>query len=416
MQGTGFPLFANVETAEKKRIKDLSHTALISLIVEYTAQQLVVEGVSDTEGDQPQIFEPFVRNGLPSRQLALHSSVLTNGAAFGLAIPGDLRAGGDPSHAFIGAFGMERMGAIYSDTVLDEFPEWAYLRGNRAGTDTFMLWDNEFQYEAVNDGSGWQLTSDPLFHGMGKTPVVKLTNNEDLNGVATGEPMKYRQDVQRMGKTVDDRLRIQHYNSWRVKYAIKLSDHLTEEEEKKVRLKLEQEDILLGFEDTEFGTLDQTDLGPMIAAQETDRDTLAAVSQTPVWAFNGGSMVNLSADALIEAKSGNRQKVGAVQRSLNRPYCNWFRLAALAENRLADAQNFGLVPTWLDMGSLSLSAAADGLGKLAVSLGVPVEELWEYIPNVPLAKVQAWREKLSVGNADLGALVEARRGTNSPGV
>lgn len=400
---------------EKIRIRELSHTSLLALIVEYTAQQLVVEGVSDGSGDLPSVFQPFIRNGMPSRQGALHKAVLSYGEAYGLALPEALRpATLTGSGAFMQAFAPGQFGVIFDDPAVDEFPRLAWRRGTKNGEDTFLIWDDRNQHELYQRDGQWKLR-ESVSHGFDRTPVVRFTNDPDLSGAAFGEPVKYQWDVERHSKTVDDRLRIQHYNSWRVKYAVKLADNLTPEEERQARLKLEQEDILLGYDDTEFGTLEQTDLAPMISAQDTDRDTLAAVSQTPVWAFNGGSMVNLSADALVEAKSGNRQKVWNIQRGLNRPYCNWLRLAAQAEDRLADAENFDLMISWADIGSLSLSAAADALGKLAVNLGIPQDELWEMIPGVPFQKINAWRERGPVLAADAAALVDVRRGANTEG-
>ena len=370
---------------EKATLLELSHTSLLSLIIQYSAQQIVAEGFAAGTEDMSRMWEPFDRNGVPSQQGALWRAMLTYGVAYGLALPGD-------NGAYLRGFSPKRFGALYGDPVDDEFPMWAWRMIPQAGgKQHWRVYDDNHVYLLSYENGAYNFI-EARKHGMGVVPVVKFTNDADLEGNAKGEPDKYRLDAARHDKTVNDRLLIQHYNSWRVKYAIKMSQTWPEQDREEFRLKLAHDDILIGDGDTEFGTLDQTDLGPMKAAQEADRDLLAAVSQTPVWAFNGGSMVNLSADALVEAKSGNRQKVWEIQRGIGRSMCKWARLAAQAEGRVEDAQRFDLSTQWADIGSQSLSAAADALGKLASGLNVPDEMLWEMIPGVTATQVANWRE------------------------
>ena len=378
---------------EKATLRELSHTSLLQLIVEYTAQQLVVEGVSSGTQDTKAIFRPFEQNGLPSKQGALHRAVLSYGLAYGLTLPGRPNLWG-PQVPFMRGFSPKNFGAIYADPVDDEFPMWAWrVISQGQGNQHWRVYDDEVEHFLSVEG-GTVRYLEGRKHGMGVCPVVRFGNAPDLDENVTGEPDKYRVDAARHDKTVYDRLSIQHYNSWRIRTATKLdSTGLTPSERERIKMKLAHDDILIGEGDTEFGTLDETNLAPMVAAQESDRDLLAAVSQTPVWAFNGGSMVNLSADALVEAKSGNRQKVWDIQRGLNRPYCNWLRLASRAEGREKDAWNFDLIINWADIGSQSLAAAADALGKVAVQLGVPVQMLWEMIPGVSHQTVARWKDE-----------------------
>ena len=372
---------------EKATLRELAHTSLLELVVEYSAQQLVVEGVSADSEDLPEMWAPFEKNGLMSKQGSLFADTLRYGATYGLVLPGEDTNG--EAHAYMRGFSPKYFGAIYGDLVDDEFPRWAYRKIPQGRNTHWRLYDEQAEY-FLSEEDGRLRLLEVREHGLGVCPVVRLTCNADLEGHVMGEPLRFKRDAERHDKTVYDRLSIQHYNSWRVRTATKLDENVSSEDREKFKLKLAHDDILVGDGDTEFGTLDQTDLGPMTSAQEADRDLLAAVSQTPVWAFNGGSMVNLSADALIEAKSGNRQKVWNIQRGLNRPLCSWLRLAARAEGRTEDASRFDLSINWADVGSQTLSAAADALGKIA-NLGVPVEMLWDMIPGVTHQQVQDWR-------------------------
>lgn len=389
---------------EKQTLAELSHTSLLSLIVEYTAQQIVAEGVSATSGDAQHMWVPFDRNGLPSRQGALWTAMLKYGEAYGLALPGTDATG---PGAYMRAFSPKNFGAVYANPVDDPYPMWAWqVIPQPNGAQAWRLYDEENIYFLAYERGAYEFI-ETRAHGMGVVPVVRFTADADLEGNVVGQPMKYATDARRHDKTVNDRLQIQHYNSWRVKYAIKMSDSWSEEDRERFRLKLENDDILVGSGETEFGTLPETSMSSMVSAQEADRDLLAAVSQTPVWAFNGGSMVNLSADALVEAKSGNRQKLWMVQREVNRPFVSWLRLAANAEGRIEDAGRFDLATDWADIGSQSMAAAADSLGKMATMLGVPVQMLWEMIPGVSHRTVNRWREFAEENPAGDAALVAA---------
>lgn len=378
--------------SDKLKLEGLAHTSLLDLIVEYTSQQIVAEGFSVPEGDAPQMWLPFERNGIPSRQGALWRATLAYGEGYGLALPGSINPLMRGTAAYMRAFSPKRFGAVYQDELDDEFPLYAYrVIPQKGGKQLWRVYDDTHEHHlAYEEGSFKHLES--RAHDMGVCPVVRFTEGADLEGNVLGQPARYERDAARHDKTVHDRLQIQHYNSWRVKTATNLDTNLTDKERKEYRLKLEQDDILLGDGSVVFGTLDQTDLSPMTTVQEMDRDTLAAVSQTPVWAFNGGSMVNLSAEALIEAKSGNRQKVWMIHRAQGRPLCAWARLAARAEGREEDAQRFDLAVEWSDIGSQSLAAAADALGKVGTQLGVPAQKLWELIPGVSRRTVEGWKD------------------------
>lgn len=368
-------------------LRDLSHTSLMGLIVEYSAQQIVAEGVTASQGDVSYMWEPMDRNGVPSKQGALWAAMLQYGSAYGLTLPNR-----ETGLAYMRGFSPKTFGAIYQDAAEDDYPMWAWRQiPQRAGVSLWRIYDDSHEhFLSYEDGKYRFIESRE--HGLGVTPVVRFTANADLEANVVGEPLKFEIDFRRHSKTVNDRLSIQHFNSWRVKTATKLPENATPEEREQFRLKLEHDDILLGMGDTEFSTLEETSMSSMVDAQDSDRDLLAAVSQTPVWAFNGGAMVNLSADALVEAKSGNRQKVWGIQRENNRPLLNWVRLAAVAEGRHEDAMRYDLATSWADIGSQSMAAAADSLGKMAVQLGVPVEMLWELIPGVDARMVERWKD------------------------
>jgi hypothetical protein len=135
-----------------------------------------------------------------------------------------------------------------------------------------------------------------------------------------------------------------------------------------------------------------------------------------VWALNGGQLVNLSADALTEARSMSRLKVQSKQRAMGRSAAQNLRLAAHIEGRADDAADFSLRMQWADIEARSMAQAADALGKIATQLGVPVQMLWELIPGVTKTKVEEWREYAADHPSDTARLADALERQSTPTV
>ena len=68
------------------------------------------------------------------------------------------------------------------------------------------------------------------------------------------------------------------------------------------------------------------------------------------------------------------------------------RLAQAQAGRRDLAADYSLRIDWRDMEARSLSQAADALGKLTQSLGVPAELLWQRIPGVSPQEADEWRK------------------------
>ena len=149
-------------------------------------------------------------------------------------------------------------------------------------------------------------------------------------------------------------------------------------------------DILTGDEDVEFGTLDETPLDGFISAKKDDVQTLASTSQTPSHALTG-DLINLSADAISEARAMLDLKARERKMAFGDSHAQVLRLAAHIEGREADAADFSLTMQWADLEARSMTQAADALGKIATMLGVPVEKLWDRIPGVSVEEAASWR-------------------------
>ncbi|MGC5078470.1 phage portal protein [Agrococcus sp. DT81.2] len=367
---------------EQQALRGLSETPWLGLVVTTIAQQLVAELVRSSEvTDTSAIWQPWLRNRMQSRQRAIHRAALAYGYAYTTVMPGD-------QGAVIRGYSPRDMYAVYQDPVVDEYPMY-YVRkiGNR-----YVVVDDTAAYTLVET----QGTSGPRMqyvsyeeHGVGVAPAIRYSNQIDLEGRTPGEVEPFIDMAKRINKTSFDRMLAQHFNSWKVRTATGLDEPGTPEEQDAQKLILRQNDILVGGEGVTFGSLPETSLDGFIKAWESDVEALAAVSQTPAHSLTG-KMINLSADAITEARSILDLKANERKLGFGDSHAQTLRLASHVEGRERDAADFTLSIQWADLGSRSLSQAADALGKIASQLGVPAEKLWDRIPGVSAEDVTVW--------------------------
>ena len=107
--------------SEKDYLAGLAHTPLLRLVVEECAQQMVLEGVYSAGRDTRALWDPWERNGMPSRQGALFAASLGYGLAFTTVLPGMVP--GDPAdRATIRPVSPRDLYVVYADPVEDEWP------------------------------------------------------------------------------------------------------------------------------------------------------------------------------------------------------------------------------------------------------------------------------------------------------
>lgn len=365
---------------EKKYLAKLSETPWLMLVVNTLAQQLIAETIRSSEvEDTNPIWGPWVRNRMQSRQRAIHKAACGYGYAYTSVMPGD-------SGAVIRGYSPREMFAVYQDPVVDEYPMYAI----RKRGDHYIVIDEEARYTlGMENGRLTYITHD--VHGVGVAPIVRFSNEIDLEGRTPGEVEPYIGVAKRANQTTNDRMLVQHHNSWKVRTATGLdAGDKTPGEKAQEKLRLSQEDILVGEDGVQFGTLDETSVEPLTKAAEADVGTLAAVSQTPAHALTG-NMINLSADAITEARAMLDNKAGQRKLAFGDSHAQSLRLAAHIEGRERDAADFTLQMQWADLESRSMAQAADALGKMATMLGIPPEMLWDRIPTVTAQEAGQWR-------------------------
>ena len=384
------PHMPKTSSAEYKELQTRSASPWLGLVVTNTAQALFVDGYREARSaDNAKAWEYWQRNGMDARQTAVHRAALAHGLSYATVLPGD-------QGPVIRGVSARKMFAVYDDPAEDEWPRYA-IRAEVSKIDgerhwMIRLYDDQAVYIASCPVGGGRVEYlDTMVHNVGVCPVVRFSNMLDLDGRSMGEVEPFIPLAARIDQDTFDRLVVQRFGAWLVRYIAGLAKPETDAEQRAQKMRLLVEDLLVAEDpDTKFGALPATPLDGFISARDADIRDLAAVSQTPPQ-YLLGQMVNISADALAAAESSLMRKVGERKTAFGESWEQTLRLAAHVDGDTAAADDFTTEVRWRDTESRSLSTTADALGKLATMLQVPPEALWERVPGVSDQDVQRWK-------------------------
>ena len=413
------PLMPNKaeHSVEYKNLGEISSTPHAHLIISSVAQALsVTDHRKADSGDSTKVFEQTWKpNSLLSRQNAIYRGSLGQNLSYVTTLPGRRPHTGQPMPLVRGV-SATKMAAFYADDAEDDFAIFA-IRGDvqkspegEADKIALRVYDEDATYylSCDIDGSKMQFLSYEV-HDVGVTPVHRFTPRLDLEGRAVGEVEPFIPMLRRLDQDVFDRVIVQRFNSWRVRYATGLKKPESDAERAAAAMALRVEDLLVNEStDAKFGTLDPTDIKPYIEAHESDVRNLAAVTQTPPHHLLG-QMANLSAEALAAAEASLMRKVESIKESYGQSWDMVLRSCAfiLAKSGIDEAAayeqeavNYELEVQWRDTASRSLAQAVDALGKAAEMLDIPVEMLWEELPFWKKGDTERAKEILAQKGAD----------------
>lgn len=381
---------------ELRELLELSRTPWLGLVVTTIAQAMYVDGYRSpvTGDDVPGPWKLWNENGMNKHQIAIHRAALGYGYCYGLAEIDDTSlALGDPKVRFKG-MSPKRMYAVYDDPATDDWPVYA-LRVDRGANEeiVFRLYDSYLRHTLKLREGVWHLM-DSSIHGADVVPVVRYTNQMDLDGNTPGEVEPFIVIASRVDKSSFDRMLTQHFNSWKKFWIAGMADLTSEEEARLAKMRVRHEDVLIAADpDTKFGTVEETDLNGFINTINADVEHLAAVSQLPSHLLTG-KLVNLSSDALSAARAPLTQKVYERQVSFGHSHSQLLRLGSFMVGDTQGATDTLARVSWQDMEIRSLAQAADALGKMAVQLGIPRIALWKMLPGVTQDDINEWKEHL----------------------
>jgi hypothetical protein len=376
---------------EKRLLQRLARNPWIPLMVATFSQQLIVDGYrKDGSTENQEAWDTWEFNNMHAQQMALNRATMTYGYSYLRVTEGEqvvqgrkmaVLRGVDPQNAF----------AIYEDAYGDEFP--AYLLERRPNG-TYRWWTDEDYTILTYSNSKFKIQR-TVPHSYGCVPFVRYINRIDLLGRCWGDVEPLMELATRLDKTVFDRLLVQHFNSFKVRWATGLEQPDSEEEVAAAKMKLSNDTVLVSSRDKNevgFGTLDETDMQPFIQAYKSDLETFLSNAQLPP--DLAGLAANLAADALEGARRSTYQKLNEKQVMLGQSHAQALRLAAHVEGRKDDAEDFTTRVHWQDVSVLSLAQFADAWGKMCDQLGVPKMAAWKRIPGIEQSETVAWEDML----------------------
>jgi hypothetical protein len=385
------PLKRNTERAVLQR---LARTPWIPLMISTFAQQMIVDGyhkVGETENSKG--WETWLRNKMGMQQLSLNRATMSFGYSYVRVTEGASETdqdGNERTMAVIRGVDPRDCFALYEDRFADEWPKYV-LERLPGGFKNYRWWLPNGDYYALTLDSGKFELGERFETNYGTPPFVRYVNQIDLRGRCWGDVEPVIDLAARIDKTAFDRLLVQHFNSFKVRWATGLEQPDTEEGVEEAKVRIAHEDILISSEaEAKFGVLAETSMDGFIAAYQNDLEAFAAVMQLPPNLM--GNVINVAADALDAARRQTYQRLFEKQTVMGESHAQTMRLAALIEGREDDAKDFFARVHWQDVEVRSLAQFADAWGKIVVQLGVPKWAAWNKIPGIEQTEVEAWRK------------------------
>jgi hypothetical protein len=389
------------------RLARISRVNVMKIVVNSVAQCLYVDGFRQAlQSEDAPVWDVWQANKMDRSQIGVHRSALAYGLSYATVLPGDI----DP---VIKGFSPRRMTAIYGDD--EDWPIMALRAEPSGGKWLYRLYDEAsvtfLEGDADLTDEGKIVFIEERKHDLGVTPVVRFLNEQDLDEDNEGEvePLMRLQD--QIDLTTFALLVAQHYAAFRQRYIIGWT---AESENALVKASAAR---ILTFEDApddiKIGEFEQTQLDGYISSREETLKQAASLSQTPVHELIG-SLVNLSAEALVAAEAGQRRKVVERQTSFGESWEMVLELASRAGGLVET--DTGSEVRWRDTEDRSLAATVDALGKIAATLNVPPQELWERIPGVTQQEVDRWKSEFAKTGAigQLTALLDKQSKPTPP--
>lgn len=386
-----------------------SQTNFLPLVVDAYSQSMKVDDyLASSTKQTANPWEWWQRNKFDARQTGIIRSVLTYGVAYTTVLP-SLNPTGDTSGAFLRGLSPRQMTCLYGEPiewtpgVTPADDDWPILALEIKGP-AIRLYDENNVYfvgaENVPESAlGWR---DPIYggvnnfkylearpHNVGVCPVVRfrdrwLLQGEEAYGII--EPLINIQS--RIDETTYEMSAAQYFTAfiqrWVAGWRPKDDDEA---------LSAAAGDTwYFSKNDVKVGQFEQGDLKGYIDSKQSAVRDLAAIGQIPAQNLGVDALSNISEATLAGLETGKKRKTAEIQTSLGESFEQMLRTCAHITGDEGNAGDFESEVKWQDTTARSFGETVDGLGKLAVMLGVPEELLWESIPGWTHATVERAKE------------------------
>ena len=360
------------------RMAEMSRVNVLGLVIDSVTQSMYVDGyrAPDEAGEAP-AWNIWQQNRLDARQLGLHRAALSYGVAYATVLPGD-------TVPVIRPHSPRDITTVYGED--DDWPIFALEKRRSEAIDRtlYRLLDDEMTYWVSVDNFGADIkyvSSEE--HGANVCPVVRFLAKSDLDEEVTSEIEDLITIQDQINITTFGLLVVQHYGAFPQKW---IAGWTPANEAEELQVGAER---ILTFDDpdTKVGQLEAASLDGYIESRKDALRNLASISQTPAHALRG-ELINLSAEALAAAEQAERRKITERETMFGEAWEQTLSLAGTLDGVETDPQ---AQVRWKDTEARAFSATVDALGKMALMLGVPVQELWERVPGATQQDVERWK-------------------------
>lgn len=381
------PILPGKAPRDVQQITETAITPTAKSLVDQFSQQCRVEGIRlENQANNSPAWEMFNRNRMGGKQVSLFKSQFLHGQAFGIALPAVGRLDGKKT-ASLDLKSARRMTAFYRDD-FDEYPEFAIdvdVQHNGDGTsDNLIVFydDTHVHRMSCPEGEPDKIEYiENMPHGMKVTPIQRF-GLMNLDGEAYGEVAPYLTLLRRLDQDSADRLVLQRFLSWMVRWGTGIKKPSTPEEQEEAEYWMEHGDLLINESvDAKFGVLAGQPMDGHISARQSDMQDLAGVSQVPAYRLLGLSD-NIGAEAIAAADASLKRKMDEYKSVLGEQMESFMRLGGHAAGNSAIAEDFTSRVLWAVTENIDIQSLSQAISQLnAEDRGIPFELLWRWVPG-----------------------------------
>ena len=424
------PMASTTNSDLYRKFQDMSTTNLLGKVVDVAASRMSITGVrTGSEEMDEHLWNLWQRSQMDSDQEMLFSNALALGVSYISVWPNDEGVPTFyPEHPLqvchIPVPGRPREVAAALKIFYDELTMfWTavmYL------PDRILKWYSLASFDAIGNYSAMEV--EEFENPYGFIPIVPLRNRPTMTGWYASEMRDAIPVQKRINQTVLNMLVAQEAVAFPQRWATGLE--LDKDQDGRVTRPFKSgADALWVAEDPEvkFGEFKESPFTGYLESLRQDTETIASVTNTPV--FNLGSHLRIppSAEALSAMESSLIKKIHQKQLQFGEAVENALRYALAMEGENTDDYE-DLEVIWADPRVRSDSQVGDFAVKMQ-AVGVPREAIWEELGATPqmvarwreMEMAQSFRDLVSqVGQQQQAALSEADGGaadeeeTNDP--
>jgi Phage portal protein, SPP1 Gp6-like len=367
----------------------LARTPWARLVVDTTAERITAQGFRiDTQAPDAAVWQMFQRSRMDHLQRQVHREALITGAGYVSVWPDEA---GNPRMMPESSLQVAHETAPGDmDTVVAAIKVWPDSVQEVWRLDLFLA-DGIYRYwapwskygQVVPKGAVW-VEMDAVANAAGAVPIVPFVVRRDWNGYGRSELADLVPLINRFEVLTSDLLVASSYGAFKQRWATGLEipvDPETGEEVEPFNAAVDRLWISES-EQTRFGSMDATDLGPIVRTIDNVVAQISAVSRIPSSYFVQSELANPpSADSLEASEVNLISKIRERQDAFG---AGWEQAVAYSLRILGDPRaDIARIETiWKDPRSRSEAQVLDSATKMA-SVGIPQEAIWEYIGFSP---------------------------------